>query len=172
MYWFYNILSLVIAAAAIVYAFNLFKQIMQKDGGDAKMQEIARAVQEGGRAFLHAEYKWLAVFVAVVFVLLCLGSDNPAEGQFLGWRTGIAFLLGALASGTAGYFGMHCATRAAVRTTQAAKSSLGAALDVAFKSGTVMGMVVVGMGLLGISLLMLLFRQDGDVNFVNYVLGF
>ncbi len=173
MYSFYSILSLIIAAAAIVYAFNLFKQIMQKDGGDEKMQEIARAVQAGGRAFLHAEYKWLALFVVVVFFGICFGPDNPEKSQYLGWRTGVAFLLGALASGTAGYFGMHCATRSAVRTTQAAKTSLGAALDVAFKSGTVMGMVVVGMGLGGIALLMLLFRQDGgETNFVNYVLGF
>ncbi|MCR9246520.1 MAG: sodium-translocating pyrophosphatase [bacterium] len=172
MYALYTILSLVIAVAAIAYAFNLFKQIMQKDEGDQKMQEIAKAVQAGGRAFLHAEYKWLALFVGVVFIAICLGPDVPAEGQYLGWKTGVAFLFGALASGTAGYFGMHCATRSAVRTTQAAKTSLGAALDVAFKSGTVMGMVVVGMGLLGISLLMLVFQQSGDVNFVNYVLGF
>ena len=170
MYLFWNLLSLVIAVAGIYYAFTLFKQIMAKDAGDERMQEIARAVQQGGRAFLHAEYKWLGIFVAVVFVALCLGPDD-GQTKFLGVKTGIAFLLGATASGVAGYFGMHCATRAAVRTTQAAKSSLGAALDVAFKSGTVMGMTVVGLGLLGITLLMLVFRETG-VNFVNYVLGF
>jgi len=170
MYYLWNILSLVIAIAGIAYAVSLFKQIMAKDAGDEKMQKIAAAVQQGGRAFLHAEYKWLAVFVGVVFVGLCLGPDD-GKGQFLGWKTAIAFLLGSTASAGAGYFGMHCATRAAVRTTQAAKSTLGAALDVAFKSGTVMGMTVVGLGLLGITLLMMLYRQDG-VNFVNYVLGF
>ncbi len=167
-YVLWNVLSLAIAVAGIAYAVSLFKQIMLKDAGDEKMQKIAAAVQQGGRAFLHAEYKWLAVFVGVVFLLI--GVFGTAE-QFLGWKTAFAFLLGSTASAGAGYFGMHCATRAAVRTTQAAKGSLGAALDIAFKSGTVMGMTVVGLGLLGITLLMLIYRQDGT-NFVNYVLGF
>jgi K(+)-stimulated pyrophosphate-energized sodium pump len=169
-YYLWNILSLVIAVAGIAYAVSLFKQIMLKDPGDEKMQKIAAAVQQGGRAFLHAEYRWLAVFVAVVFIGLCLGPDD-GKNQFLGVKTAIAFLLGSASSAGAGYFGMHCATRAAVRTTQAAKTTLGAALDVAFKSGTVMGMTVVGLGLLGITLLMLLYQKDGT-NFVNYVLGF
>jgi K(+)-stimulated pyrophosphate-energized sodium pump len=174
MYLFWNVLSLVIAVASIGYAVNLFQQIMRKDPGDAKMQKIAEAVQQGGRAFLHAEYKWLAVFVAVVFFALCLGSDD-GKTQFLGWKTAVAFLMGSVASAGAGYFGMHCATRAAVRTTQAAKTSLGAALDIAFKSGTVMGMTVVGLGLLGITLLMVVYQTElvaGGINFVNYVLGF
>ena len=167
MYVFWNLLSFVIAGAGIAYAIHVFRQIMARDQGDATMQKIAKAVQDGGKAFLHAEYKVLAIFVAVVFVLLCLGKDE----QFLGWKTGVAFLLGAVASGAAGYFGMFCATRAAVRTTQAAKTSLGAALDIAFKSGTVMGMTVVGLGLCGITTLMLVYH-DETRNFANYVLGF
>ncbi|HEX6810004.1 MAG TPA: sodium-translocating pyrophosphatase [Planctomycetota bacterium] len=170
MYYFWNILSLVIAAAGIAYAVNLFQQIMRKDAGDEPMQKIARAIQQGARAFLHAEYKWLAVFIGVVFLLLCLGPDDQKE-SFLGWRTAIGFVLGSVSSAAAGYFGMYCATRSAVRTTQAAKTSLGGALDVAFKSGTVLGMTVVGIGLLGITLLMMFYRTEG-VNFVNYVLGF
>jgi len=184
-YYLWNILSLVIAVAGLAYAVNAFKQIQQKDAGDDVMQKIAKAIQDGGKAFLHAEYKYLAVFVGVVFLLLGFGNDNPEEGSFLGWRTAFAFLLGAFASGTAGYFGMHCATRSAVRTTQAAKTSLGAALDIAFKSGTVMGMTVVSLGLLGISLLFMFYVSPSAAaeaieaggkpehyNFVNYVLGF
>jgi K(+)-stimulated pyrophosphate-energized sodium pump len=171
MYIVWNVLSLAIAALAIFYAVTLFKQIMARDAGDERMQKIAAAVQQGGRAFLHAEYKWLAVFVAVVFLALCIGPNAPEKQQYLGVKTAIAFLLGATASAAAGYFGMHCATRAAVRTTQAAKSTLGQALDIAFKSGTVMGMTVVGVGLVGITLLMLIYQKDGT-NFVNYVLGF
>jgi K(+)-stimulated pyrophosphate-energized sodium pump len=167
MYVFWNLLSFAIAGAGIAFAIHVFRQIMQRDQGDERMQKIARAVQEGGRAFLHAEYKVLAIFVAVVFVLLCLGKEE----QYLGWKTAVAFLLGATASAGAGYFGMYCATRAAVRTTQAAKTSLGAALDIAFKSGTVMGMTVVGLGLVGITLLMLVYR-DSTTNFANFVLGF
>jgi len=176
MYLVWNILSLVIAAAGLAYAVNAFKQIMAKDAGDDLMQKIAKAVQDGAKAFLYAEYKWLAVFVAVVFVLLMMGTDDPAKGQYLGYKTAIAFLLGAGASATAGYFGMHTATRAAVRTTQAARTSLGAALDIAFKSGTVMGMTVVSMGLVGITVLMMVYgapSADADAtNYVNYVLGF
>jgi K(+)-stimulated pyrophosphate-energized sodium pump len=170
MYYVWNILSLVLAALSVAYAYKLFQQIMLKDAGDEAMQKIARAIQQGGRAFLHAEYRWLAVFMAIVFVLLCMGPDDH-QTSFLGWKTGLAFVIGASASAASGYFGMHCATRAAVRTTQAAKTSLGGALDIAFKSGTVMGMTVVGVGLLGITLLMLFYRHE-SVNFVNYVLGF
>ncbi|MBK8095666.1 MAG: sodium-translocating pyrophosphatase [Planctomycetes bacterium] len=164
LYETWNIISLLLAVGSIVFAVQLFKQIMLKDPGDEVMQKIARAIQEGGKAFLHAEYRWLMVFVGVAFVALSLGK--PEQG--LGIKTAIGFLLGAVASAGAGYFGMHCATRAAVRTTQAAKTSLGAALDVAFKSGTVMGMTVVGLGLLGITLLMLIYGPDG----INHVLGF
>ncbi|MDO8349077.1 MAG: sodium-translocating pyrophosphatase, partial [Planctomycetota bacterium] len=167
MYYLWNILSFLIAIASIGYAYHLFTQIMRKDPGDEAMQKIARAIQEGARAFLRAEYRWLAVFVVVVFVLLCFGKESDG----LGWKTGFAFVLGSVSSAGAGYFGMHCATRAAVRTTQAAKTSLGGALDIAFKSGTVMGMTVVGIGLVGITVLMLVYRQEG-VNFVNYVLGY
>ena len=176
MYLVWNLISLAIAAAGLAYAVNSFKQIMAKDAGDDLMQKIAKSVQDGAKAFLYAEYKWLAVFVAVAFVLLMLGTDDPAKGQFLGYRTAIAFLLGCGASASAGYFGMHCATRAAVRTTQAAKTSLGGALDIAFKSGTVMGMTVVSMGLVGITVLFMIYGAPSEdkeaVNYINYVLGF
>jgi len=144
----FSIIALIIAACAVIYAYSIYRGIMQADDGDEKMQKIARAIQHGARAFLHAEYKWLAVFVGVVFVLMCLSSDFT-------WHMGVPFLMGALASATAGYFGMHTATRAAVRTTQAAKTSLGKALDVAFRSGTVMGLTVVGLGLMGVCILVL-----------------
>ncbi|HLQ37788.1 MAG TPA: sodium-translocating pyrophosphatase [Planctomycetota bacterium] len=164
MFDLWNILSLLIATGAVYYAVTLFQQIMQQDPGDEAMQKIARAVQEGGRAFLYAEYRWLCVFAGAVALLLCLGDASNG----LGVRTAIAFLLGATASAGAGFFGMHCSTRAAVRATQAAKTSLGQALDVAFKSGTVMGMTVVGFGLIGITVLLELYRADG----IQYVLGF
>jgi K(+)-stimulated pyrophosphate-energized sodium pump len=164
---FYLILSFLVAGASVAFAVQQFKEIMAKDPGDEAMQKIARAVQDGGRAFLRAEYRWLAVFAAIAFLLIWIAPGDPTKTG-LGLRTAIAFLLGACASAGAGYFGMHCSTRAAVRTTQAAKTSLGAALDVAFKSGTVMGMTVVGFGLLGITLLLMLYSLDG----VNYVLGF
>ena len=162
--WLY--ISLGTAGAAVVFAFVLFRNIMSKDPGDANMTRIAGYIQQGGKAFLQAEYRWLFPFVVVAAVLLSLGADDPKTG--LGIKTAIAFVMGATFSAAAGYFGMHCATRSAVRTTQAAKTSLGAALDVAFKSGTVMGMTVVGLGLIGIAVLMLSYGING----INYVLGF
>ena len=105
MFIIWNVLSIVIAAAGLAYAVNAFKQIQSKDPGDELMQKIAKAIQDGGKAFLHAEYKYLGLFVAAVFVALCLGKDDPASGSYLGMQTGIAFLFGALASGIAGYFG-------------------------------------------------------------------
>ncbi len=163
MYLLWTIVSLAVAIVSVLIAVNTYKAIMARDPGDEVMQKIARAIQQGGRAFLHAEYRWLAVFVAAVFVLMLLIPS------VFGFPTAASFVLGALASGAAGYFGMHTATRAAVRTTQAAKTSLGGALDVAFKSGTVMGLTVVGLGLGGICILMIAF---GSGEAVNSILGF
>ncbi len=149
MVWTFTILSLLISLGAIGIALKLYRGIMEKDPGDETMQKLARAIQVGAKAFLHAEYKWLGVFVGAVFLLMWM---NPHFGITMA----LPFGLGACASALAGYFGMHTATRAAVRTTQAAKTSLGAALDVAFQSGTVMGMTVVGLGLFGISVLVMI----------------
>ncbi|MGA1608619.1 MAG: sodium/proton-translocating pyrophosphatase, partial [Planctomycetota bacterium] len=143
----WTLIALIVAALAVVVAIVLFRSIMSKDAGTERMQEIATAIQQGGRAFLHAEYRWLAVFVAIVFALMCFAPGFSV-------KTAIAFLFGALASATAGYFGMHTATRAAVRTTNAARTSVSEALAVSFRSGTVMGMTVVGLGLLGITILL------------------
>ncbi|MCB9871480.1 MAG: sodium-translocating pyrophosphatase [Planctomycetes bacterium] len=148
MFYAITILSLLAALASVGYAAKLYLGIMEKDEGDAKMRQIASAIQDGAQAFLKAEYRWLAVFVGVVFVLM-LGN------QHFGWQMGIPFLMGAVASAVAGYFGMHTATRAAVRTAQAAKTSLSDALQVAFTSGTVMGLTVVGLGLGGVCVLVM-----------------
>ncbi|MBI5850400.1 MAG: sodium-translocating pyrophosphatase [Planctomycetes bacterium] len=163
MVWIY-VVSLLIALVAVGLAISLYKTIMTKDPGTPRMQEIAKAVQEGGRAFLHAEYRWLAIFVAVMFALISFG------GTGFGFKTAIAFAFGAIASATAGYFGMHTATRAAVRTTQAARTGLMGALDIAFKSGSVMGLTVVGLGLAGIAILLLIYGQSAEA--IEQILGF
>lgn len=164
MYTALLIVGLIVALAAVAYAVSAYNQIMAKDAGTDRMKEIAKAIQDGSKAFLSAEYRWLSVFVVVVFVaMIIVGKDHG-----LGPSTAIAFVLGAVASGVAGYFGMHTATRAAVRTTQAARSSLSDALDVSFKSGVVMGMTVVGLGLFGLCLLILIYGETG----VGEVLGF
>jgi len=122
------------------------------------MQEIAGRIQEGAMAFLGREYRVLAVFVAVVAVLLAIMntvSTAPAANPIIA----LAFVIGAFASGLSGYFGMKVATNANVRTTQAATKGMPEALQVAFSGGSVMGMSVVGLAILGLSLLFLLFTR-------------
>ncbi|MEO0604846.1 MAG: sodium/proton-translocating pyrophosphatase, partial [Myxococcota bacterium] len=120
--------------------------------GDEQMQEIAGRIQEGAMAFLRREYSVLAIFVGVVAVILAISSffvDNQSP------VIAFSFVLGAGASALAGYAGMRVATLANVRTTEAAKTGLAPALDVAFGGGTVMGMAVTGLALLGLVLLYL-----------------
>jgi K(+)-stimulated pyrophosphate-energized sodium pump len=156
------------AVVALIFAFLKYGAIMRADAGDSKMQEISKQVQDGAAAFLKAEYKWLTVFVVIVAGIIFVSPSEKGLGQ----ETAIAFMCGALASALAGYFGMHTATRAAVRTTQAARSSLSAGLDVAFSSGTVMGMTVVGLALLGLAIFVYLYARDFSALGLEHVLGF
>jgi K(+)-stimulated pyrophosphate-energized sodium pump len=132
------------AVVALVFAGILAYYVMKKDAGNKKMREISSAIHDGAMAFLKREYKILAIFVIAVVILLSI---------FINYKTAIAFVFGALCSGTAGYAGMKIATKANVRTTNAAQSSLSKALRIAFSSGAVMGLSVVGLGLLGITIL-------------------
>jgi K(+)-stimulated pyrophosphate-energized sodium pump len=137
---------------ALLFAFWRTRWIKKQDPGNEKMQEIGRSVREGAMAFLTREYKTLAVFVVAVAVLLYVG--NLSRGTEL---TAVSFVVGAISSALAGFFGMRVATFANHRTTQAARTSLNDALNVAFNGGSVMGMSVVGLGILGLSLLFLLY---------------
>ncbi len=140
---------------ALVYAFIKTQWINKQDPGDAKMVEIGQAIREGAMAFLATEYKVLAIFVAVVAVLL--GVANFVEFGPAASLVALSFVVGAVASGLAGFIGMRVATAANVRTTAAARESLPAALQVAFSGGAVMGMSVVGLALLGLGGLYLLY---------------
>ena len=147
------------AVVALVFAFKKIGWILQADTGSARMREISQMVQDGATTFLHAEYRWLAVFVTVVGV--AIWNSDSEDG--LGPRTAIAFVAGALASALSGYLGMHTVTRAAVRTTQAATLNLETALALSFGSGTVTGMCAAGLGLLGLVLFSILFASDGEI---------
>ena len=135
-----------IGLLGIVWAVMLAMGIMAKPEGDETMKKIARAIQSGAKAFLFTEYKWLAVYVVVVG--LALGALHEQGGKIA-----VSFVIGAAASALAGYVGMTIATRAAVRTTEAAKGSLADALKVSFNSGAVMGLTVVGLGIAGVGCL-------------------
>ncbi len=141
-------------AVALLFALNRARFVGRQDAGNERMVEIAAAIREGAMAFLRREYSVLAVFAVVVAALLYVA--NLGGGTEL---VGLSFLIGALCSAVAGWFGMRVATAANVRTANAARTSIAPALRVAFAGGSVMGMSVVGLGVLGLSGLFLLYTR-------------
>jgi K(+)-stimulated pyrophosphate-energized sodium pump len=136
--------------AAIVYGLILTFNILRLPQGNAKMQEIALAIQEGAKAYLNRQYSIIAIVAALLFLLILFGF-GLTQGWRLGWSTSVGFLIGAVASALAGYAGMNVAVRANVRTAEAAKKGLSYALSVAFRGGAVTGLFVVGLGLLSVA---------------------
>ena len=157
----------VVGLAGLGYAAVLAAKINARSPGNERMQEIAKAIQDGARAFLFTEYKYLAIYVVVVAAALAMFHGS-------GGKIAASFACGAALSALAGFIGMTVATRAAVRTTEAAKTSLGDALSVAFSSGSVMGLTVVGLGIGGLGGLYVLFKQMGlsDIDATNALFGF
>ena len=148
----YMYLVPVAAVIALIFAAYLARKVGRQSAGTERMKEIAAAIAEGARAFLTAEYKILVIFVAVLFVLIGIGVGS--------WVTAICFVVGALFSTIAGYCGMTVATKANVRTANAAKESgMNKALSIAFSGGAVMGMCVAGLGALGVSLVYIVTRN-------------
>ena len=168
-----EILWIAIAAAliALVFAVVAAQRILGEDQGDETMRSIAEQIQVGASAFLRREYSFIAVFVVVVAVILALFRDldvldklDGGSGQFTDLpRFAIAYVVGAIASAAAGYIGMFIAVRANVRTTAKAREGLNAALRVAFSSGSVMGMTVVGISLACLAVLYLIFQDVGPL---------
>ena len=154
-------IALLMGLAGVYYVLWQFKRVLSYDQGNETMRSIAAAIQEGASAFLNREYQVLAIFVAIVAVVIA---------SFLHWQTALAFVIGAIASAGAGYLGMYVAVRANVRTAAAASKGLHEGLRVAFGSGAIMGMSVVSFSLIGMTLLFLFFK--GDPLQLTYITGF
>ncbi len=140
---------------ALIFVFIKNMWVSKQEEGDAKMARIAKNIADGAMSFLKAEYKILAIFVAAVAILLWFKGTNEAGSHGM---VAISFIGGAICSALAGFIGMKVATKANVRTTQAARTSLGKALEVAFAGGSVMGLGVVGLGVLGLSGLFMIYQ--------------
>ena len=154
----YLLWSTLTGVLALAFAYYLSTGISNAEPGNARMREIAGFIHEGAMAFLYREYRYLAIFIVIVFAVLSL---------FINWQTAVCFLAGALCSIMAGYFGMQVATKANVRTAAAAQHGMSPALKIAFSGGSVMGMSVAGLGMLGLGAFYLLFNQN-----VEHITGF
>ena len=143
---------------ALLFVYIKSKWVESKEIGTDKMKRIATNISDGAMAFLKAEYKILSIFVILTSVILAYKgySENTS------WLVAVSFIVGAICSGLAGYIGMKVATKANVRTTNAAQYSLGKALEIAFSGGSVMGMGVVGLGVLGLSSLFIIYSSMFD----------
>ncbi|MGM0445645.1 MAG: sodium-translocating pyrophosphatase [Bacillota bacterium] len=145
---------------ALLFALYMASKVKKASMGTDRMKELSKSINEGAMAFLGREYRILVFFVLIVAVIIFFTGT-------LGWQTAISFILGAIFSALAGYIGMQIATKANARTTNAARSSLNEALQVAFSGGAVMGMSVVGLGTLGLGILYIFFTKN-----IDYIRGF
>jgi len=150
-----SVLGILAGIFTLLVAFLFAKNVLKRNPGNEKMQEISKAVQQGAMAYLKRQYKALLPFAIVVFLILFFAK---------GWQGASAFLVGALSSAVAGYIGMSITTRANCRTTEAARTSLNSALGIAFRGGAVMGFSVAGLGLLGVAALFLIFGDSETIN--------
>jgi K(+)-stimulated pyrophosphate-energized sodium pump len=153
------IIAPIVGVIALLFAVILANRVSSQPEGTDRMKEIASAISEGAKAFLTAEYKILVVFIAVLFLVIGFGLGS-VNGMAYGWTTAICFIVGAVFSILAGYFGMSVATKANVRTANAARESgMNKALSIAFSGGAVMGMCVVGLGLFGVSVIFIIYSK-------------
>ncbi|MCA8903024.1 MAG: sodium/proton-translocating pyrophosphatase, partial [Hyphomonas sp.] len=140
--WYY--LALAAGVVSVIFGWLQIQSIMKAPSGDARMREIAAAIQEGANAYLGRQYRTIGIVGVIVVVALAIAFKN--------WQAPVGFIIGAVLSGAAGFIGMKVSVQANVRTTEASKNGLNDGLKMAFKSGAVTGLLVVGLALIGIVL--------------------
>src|SRR6185436_19519181 len=165
-----------VSLLALVFAYYLVREVLAAPEGTEKMKEIARAIQEGAKAYLSRQFRTLAIFLGILTVILFFilpAPENAVHSEFsIKFGRSIAFIMGAVFSATTGYVGMWLAVRANVRTANAARESgLKKAMRIAFRSGGVAGMFTVGLGLFGASLILVIYKQDATSVLVGFGFG-
>ena len=164
----FALLIIGVSLVSLVFAFVRSGWIAKQDAGSDQMQRIAKYIAEGALSFLKAEYKVLSIFVVIIAVVLAV-SANPESSHAV---IGLAFVIGAALSALAGFIGMRVATKANVRTTNAARTSLAKTFEISFTGGSVMGISVAALGVLGLTVLFVVFQKfyNGDGTHIHRVL--
>jgi len=165
------VMNVVIALAGLGYALMLVKQVRTADQGTKKMQEIAQAVREGANAYLYRQFRVVGVLIVLITVVLFFAARASGAGGEISWGRAIAFLIGSTFSATVGFVGMRLATTGNLRVAAAAKSSFGRALQLGYRTGTITGMLTDGLGLLGGSIIFLIYGEHAYEALLGFGFG-
>src|ERR1700733_7814538 len=165
------VLNVFVALGGLGYALMLVKQVREADEGTKKMQEIALAVREGANAYLYRQFRVVGVLIVVITVLLYLAAHFTGTVESIAWGRAIAFLVGSTFSATVGFVGMRLATIGNLRVAAAARTSFGQALQLGYRTGTITGMLTDGLGLLGGSIIFLIYGEHAYEALLGFGFG-